>query len=319
LRLMGSIDPLILFAAALLDVIVGDPQYPFHPVRLIGHLASLSEAWFRRIPIGGRWQGIFFTGFVLMTVIGITLLLLKVAGAAPLLKIVLEIYLSYTVLAGGALWREVGKVAGLTGEGETKEAQSSLSFLVSRDTEFMGPEEILRADMETLAENTSDGIVGPLFYLVIGGVPLAVLHKVADTLDSMVGYKKEPYMNFGWASAKLDDVLNFIPSRLTALLLALAARFMGEDATGALRAVKRYARLHESPNAGYPEAAMAGALRVRLGGPCHYFGKLLERPYIGEEVRPLTLKEVGSGILLSKLTFLIALLLALVLLGLLNP
>ncbi len=315
MRLVGPINPLILFAAALLDVIVGDPQYSFHPVRLIGYLASSSEARFRMIPIGEREQGIFFTGFVLMTVIGITLLLLNVAGAVPAVKAILEIYLSYTVLAGGALWREVGKVARLTGEEKIKEAQKSLSFLVSRDTEFMGPEEILRADLETLAENTSDGIVGPLFYLAIGGVPLAMLYKVADTLDSMVGYKKEPYMDFGWASAKLDDVVNFIPSRLTSLLLALATWFMGEDAMGALRAVKRYARLHESPNAGYPEAAMAGALRVRLGGPCHYFGKLLERPYIGEEVRPLTLKEVGSGVLLSKVTFLIALFLALVLLG----
>ena len=309
---MRPIAPLILFVAALLDVIVGDPQYPVHPVRLIGRLASFSEPRFRKLPLGERWQGALFTAFILIAVAGVTLLLLKVAG-----KIV-EIYLSYAVLAGGALWREVGKVAGLVGEGETKEAQSSLSFLVSRDTECMGPEEILRADMETLAENTSDGVIGPLFYLVIGGVPLAMLYKAADTLDSMVGYKEEPYTHFGWVSAKLDDVLNFIPSRLTALLMAVASWFMGEDALGALRAAKRYARLHESPNAGYPEAAMAGALRVRLGGPCHYFGRTLERPYIGEEVKPLTLKEVSSGILLSKLTFLIALLLALVLLGSLN-
>ncbi len=319
MRLIEPINPLVLFTAALLDIVIGDPHYPFHPVRLIGYLASSSEGWFRRITIPERAQGILFTGFVLIIVVGTTLLLLKVAWVAPPLRIMLEIYLSYTVLAGGALWREVENVARLTGEGKINEARKALSFLVSRDTEFMGSEDILRADMETLAENTSDGIIGPLFYLAIGGVPLAILYKVADTLDSMVGYKRGPYMDFGWASAKLDDVANFIPSRLTALLMALAAWFMEKNAIGTLEAVRRYARLHESPNAGYPEAAMAGALGVRLGGPCHYLGEPLKRPYIGGEIRPLTLKEISSGILLSKLTFLIALLLALTFLGLLYP
>jgi len=251
---------------------------------------------------------------VLATVAITTMAALSLASKIHLwLRWAVEIYLAYTALAGGALWREVEGITRLVKEERMAEAKKRLSWLVSRDTEPMGEEEILIAATETLAENTSDGIIGPLLFLAVGGVPLAMLYKAADTMDSMVGYKTPQYLQFGWAAARLDDLLNLIPARLTALFMAISAWFLGfSTVKRVLKAARKWAPMHPSPNSGYPEAAMVGALAIKLGGPCYYFGEWIERPWMGHG-EPPDLKAMEKGIVLSKVTFLVALLVILLL------
>ena len=306
---MAPIHPLVLTVAILLDILFGDPHYPFHPVKLMGHLTTLGEKVCRRLPLPHRGQGLLMVLGVLATVAITTMAALSLASKIHLwLRWAVEIYLAYTALAGGALWREVEGITRLVKEERMAEAKKRLSWLVSRDTEPMGEEEILIAATETLAENTSDGIIGPLLFLAVGGVPLAMLYKAADTMDSMVGYKTPQYLQFGWAAARLDDLLNIIPSRLTALLMTASAWYLGfSPPSRVLTSVRQWAPMHPSPNAGYPEAAMVGALAIKLGGPCYYFGEWIERPWIGHG-EPPDLKAMEKGIVLSKVTFLAALL-----------
>ncbi len=306
---MAPIHPLELAAAALLDILFGDPHYPFHPVRLMGHLTTLGEKVCRRLPLPPQGQGLLMVLGVLTTVTVTTLAALSMASQIhPWLRGAVETYLAYTALAGGALWREVEGTTRLAKEGRLEEAKRRLSWLVSRDTEPMEEKDIFIASMETLAENTSDGIIGPLFYLALGGVPLAMLYKAADTMDSMVGYKTPTHIQFGRAAARLDDLLNIVPSRLTALLMTASAWYLGfSPPSRVLSGIRQWASIHPSPNAGYPESAMAGALEIKLGGPCYYSGKRMERPWMGRG-EPPHLEDMEKGIVLSKTTFLAALL-----------
>jgi adenosylcobinamide-phosphate synthase len=176
------------------------------------------------------------------------------------------------------------------------EARKWLSWIVGRDTDGLDREGILRATLETLAENLSDGVIAPLFYLLIGGVPLALAFKAASTLDSMVGYKNDRYRHFGWASARLDDLWNYIPARLTARLIVGAAWARGWDWRAARRIWLRDGRKYPSPNAGLPQAALAGALGIRLGGPASYGGVRKEKPYLGDDNSEITLSEYRQTI-----------------------
>jgi len=310
---MGPINPLILTAAVFLDILFGDPHYPFPPVRLMGHATTWGEKVCRRLPLPPRLQGALLVLGVQALVTGLTLVILTLASRIhPWMEYALETYLAYSALAGGALWREVGGILSPVEEGNLEEAKKRLSWLVSRDTEPMKEPDILIAATETLAENTSDGIVGPLLFLALGGVPLAMLYKAADTMDSMVGYKTPQYLQFGWAAARLDDLLNLIPARLTALLMAISAWFLGfSTVRRVLEAAREWAPLHPSPNSGYPEAAMVGALGIRLGGPCFYFGQQIERPWMGEGKIPDS-ASLEKGIILSKVTLLVTLFTAVV-------
>jgi adenosylcobinamide-phosphate synthase len=309
--MLKPLNPLILMVAALLDIVLGDPHYPFHPVKLMGKATALGERMCRSLPLSPRLQGLILVLGVQALVFGATFMLLNLASRIhPWVRYILETYLAYSALAGGALWREVEGVLCLVKEGNLEGAKKRLSLLVSRDTEPMEEKDILIAATETLAENTSDGIIGPLLFLAVGGVPLAMIYKAADTMDSMVGYRTPRYLQFGWAAARLDDFLNFIPARLTVLYMALASGFLGlSGMSRVIRAAYKWGPLHPSPNSGYPEGAMAGALGIRLGGPCHYFGKPLERPWMGEGDPPDTFA-LEKGLILSKATFLTALLVA---------
>jgi adenosylcobinamide-phosphate synthase len=180
--------------------------------------------------------------------------------------------------------------------GQVSEARRRLSWIVGRDTENLDREGMLRATLETVAENLSDGVIAPLFYLMIGGVPLALAFKAASTLDSMVGYNNERYRHFGWASARLDDLWNYLPARLTAWLMVGAARLRGWDWRSARRIWLRDGGKYPSPNAGLPQAALAGALRIRLGGPAAYGGIRKEKPYLGDDDSEITLREYRQTI-----------------------
>ncbi len=301
------IDWLVL-AAFGLDLLFGDPRGLPHPVVFIGRLVRRLE-----LPLAGlldhrRLAGVLLTlatlgitGFVAFG----TLSLAKVIH--PVVGWLASLWLAWTTLALRSLHRESAEVADLVEAGHLEEARRALSLIVGRQTSQLDEEGILRACIETVAENTSDGVIGPLFYLFLGGPILAILYKAASTLDSMVGYLSEQYRELGWASARLDDLLNLIPARLTALLMALASFPLGLNGFGALKIVWRDARRHSSPNAGFPEAAAAGALGIRLGGPAWYFGKLLEKPTLGDPDRPVTVRSYRQMVRLMYLSSLLAL------------
>jgi len=305
---MGPLNPVILTLAALLDLTLGDPHYPLHPVRLMGEATYLGEKICRSLPLSPRLQGLILVLGIQTLVLGVTLMLMNLASRIhPWAKYTLETYLAYSALAGGALWREVERVLCLVKEGNLEGAKKRLSLLVSRDTEPMEEKDILIAATETLAENTCDGIIGPLLFLAVGGVPLAMIYKAADTMDSMVGYRTPRYLQFGWAAARLDDLLNLVPARATVPIMAISAWYLGFSTMGrVMENARKLAPLHLSPNSGYPEGAMVGALGIKVGGPCYYFGEKIQRPWKGEGPTP-HVHSLEKGVILSKTTFLITL------------
>jgi adenosylcobinamide-phosphate synthase len=219
---------------------------------------------------------------------GATWLALKALSyVLPLAGLIGAIIISSTCLAIRSLHIESARVATALSSGDLPQARQHLSWIVGRDTERLDEPEIWRALVETVAENTSDGIIAPLFWLTVGGPVAAMAYKAVSTLDSMVGYRNERYMHLGWASARMDDILNFIPARLTAILMIVAAAMSGHSASGAIRITMRDRLKHPSPNSGHPESAAAGALGVRLGGEANYSGISSWKEYIGNPLLPL--------------------------------
>ena len=265
-----------------LDLALGDPPWLPHPVRAIGWLITRLEPWCRRLPL--------YLG-------GIVLWLLVVGASASIVWLTsswLAIFWIWTLLAVRDLDVQAMRVIVSLRDGDLVTARQRLSLIVGRDTASLDEPEILRATVETVAESLSDGIVGPLFYLALGGPAAMAGFKAASTLDSMCGYRNERYREFGWASARLDDAANFVPARLSVLLVALGALLLGYDAWGALRCAFRDGRSQPSPNSGYPEAAVAGALGVRLGGLNYYQGVASAKATLGDARRPLSL-DVFTG------------------------
>ncbi len=281
----------ILFAYAG-DLVFGDPLWLPHPVRGIGFLASASEKLCRRI--GSSPRQLLLLGLLTAVLIpsatgAVTWLLLKeVARLSSLAGTIASVILAYTVLSVRSLDGAAQVVVNHLKHARIAEARAALGMIVGRDTRTLDETEIIRATIETVAENTSDGIVAPLFYLAIGGVPAAIAYKAINTLDSMFGYKDERYLYFGRASARLDDLANYLPARLTAVLVTVSAFFLGLSWRKAIKIVLRDARSQPSPNAGFPEAAYAGALRIRLGGSNVYGGRAVQKAYLGDAERSLT-------------------------------
>jgi adenosylcobinamide-phosphate synthase len=275
-------------AAVLLDWLLGDPRWLPHPVVLIGRLIAFLERWLRRLVPSERLAGVL----LLVLTVGATVacgwgLLTLAAWLHPVAGLAVAVLLGWTCLAARSLHRESGLVAVALGRGDLPSARQALSYIVGRDTARLEEPEVWRGAVETVAENTSDGVIAPLFCLMLGGPVLALAYKAVNTLDSMVGYRNDRYLRFGWASARFDDLLNLVPARLTGLLMVLAAPLAGLSLTGAWRTMVRDGRNHSSPNSGIPEAAAAGALGVQLGGANVYFGKPVVKPTIGEPLRPL--------------------------------
>jgi adenosylcobinamide-phosphate synthase len=288
-------------AAFLLDLAVGDPRRLPHPVRIIGKGISFLEGGIRRIARTGRTErigGVFLALLIIMPVFLLTfaihkIILLGIAagGFTTLAGIVAAVVLTSTTIAVRDLIDSAKIVIDSLKAGAIDEARRSLSMIVGRDTEQLSDKGILKATIETLAENLSDGIVAPLFYFALGGLPLAMTYKAINTLDSMVGYKNKKYINLGKASAKLDDIANYLPARITGVLIVAAigirrifALIVGRTRSSLSTAGKAFAimirdgRNHSSPNSGIPEAAMAGGLGIMLGGPSTYDKVLVEKP-----------------------------------------
>ncbi len=286
---MEPISPFIVIFAVLLDLILGDPRRLPHPVVGIGRMITALEKVLRQLVRNERLGGVLLLITVVGSTAAITLLLVKGASALhPYAGFAVSAWLSYTCLAARSLHAESKLVADRLISGDLEGAREYLSRIVGRDTGNLEEPEIWRALVETVAENTSDGVIAPLFYLMIGGPVLGMAYKAVNTLDSMVGYKNERYLRFGWASARFDDLANWIPARLTGLLMVLAAPLVGLSMQSAFRVMCRDSRNHSSPNSGIPEAATAGALGVKLGGTNSYFGVIVEKPPIGDPLRELS-------------------------------
>ncbi|MEX0918462.1 MAG: adenosylcobinamide-phosphate synthase CbiB [Candidatus Paceibacterota bacterium] len=275
---------ILLVAGLSLDLILRDPRRIYHPVQAIGHSSVWLEKNLRRfLEKNLKAAGVIFliTELLFWTASSLFVLHLSLR-ISPWLYWIISLYLTYSLLAAGALIREVGAVRRLLKEGDLPAARTRAQEIVSRDLSQAEEPEIVRAMIETGTENISDGIVAPIFYFALGGPVLMLFYKVVNTLDSMVGYRNERYRDFGWASARLDDGLNYLPARLTGLLIVLVALGLGDDYRQAWRAWHRDGQKGPSPNGGIPITAFAGARDLRLGGPCHAReGKESDIPFVG--------------------------------------
>ncbi len=274
------------------DLALADPPWMPHPVRLIGFVASAIEKQCRKIANSPR--ALLLTGLLTAIVIpsvaaAATWFLLRgITHVSLLAGSIATVYLAYTTLSVRGLDQAAQTVIGSLKRAQLPKARAALAMIVGRDTQTLDEPDIVRATIETVAENTSDGFVAPMFYLAIGGVPAAVAYKAINTLDSLFGHKNERYLYFGCAAARVDDVANYLPARLTAVLVVLSAFMLGMSWKKAVQITLRDAKLQPSPNAGFPEAAYAGALGIRLGGTNVYGGHSVHKAYIGDAERPLT-------------------------------
>ncbi len=281
-----------LLLVSAVDALVGDPRWLPHPVRMIGRAITWCDRWIRTIcrsPTSLRLAGMCLAGGLPFATYWIGAIIIEeTEQVARWLGSAVSIGLASTTLAGRDLWDHARAVNGPLGVGDLPAARRALAMIVGRDTAELSESEVARATIETVAESSADGMMAPLLYLAIGGAPLALAYKAVNTLDSMIGHRDERYADLGWASARLDDLANWIPSRVAAILLIVGAGVI----TGQLnrvcngwRVLRRDGGKHPSPNSGRPEAAMAGILGVRLGGVNVYDGIAQERPLLGEEGR----------------------------------
>ncbi|MCC8116855.1 MAG: adenosylcobinamide-phosphate synthase CbiB [Planctomycetes bacterium] len=295
----------------VLDLCLGDPRTLPHPVVWIGRSIGLGEKILRPLfPKSDTGQ--YRAGYVLVVIVCLGTLIATVAVLAvlsflnPILRTLAEAFICYQMLATKCLADAAGKVLVALKSGDLVAARAAVGEIVGRDTASMSTADITRATVETVAENTSDGVIAPLFYFAVGGAPLAVLYKAINTMDSMIGYKNDRYRHFGRAAAILDDYANFLPARLTGLLMIPAAFITGLDWRGARRIYSRDRRNHTSPNAGHPEAACAGALGVQLGGTSTYAGEVVVKPTLGDPARALGPDDIVSACRLLYATALLA-------------
>ncbi len=309
---------LILACACALDALLGDPYSMPHIIRLIGTLIERVEAVARRLfpatPSGERLAGAVLVAVVLATSCAACAVVLSAVWAlSPYVGFAVETFVCYQMLAARQLAIEAQRVYTALSEEGLDAARKAVSMIVGRDTQALDEAGVTRAAVETVAENASDGFVAPLLFMAVGGPVAGVLYKAANTMDSMVGYKNESYRHLGTVAARLDDVFNWVPARVTGALMCMAAPLVNLDGVGAWHIMTRDHGRHSSPNAGWPEAACAGALGVMLAGPSSYFGKMVEKPTIGDDLRPIVPQDIMGANRLLMATAALALILAIAL------
>jgi len=292
-----------IITAYFLDLIVGDPYWLPHPVRIIGKVIEYLARVLRKNNQNQRAEkikGIFLTVITVGLSYYIIYFLIYIAGIiSPGIKFAFSSFFIFTALSTKNLGEEAFSVYRALKENNLELARERVSRIVGRDTRDLDENGIVRATVETVAENTVDGIISPLFYAVLGGAPLAMAYKAVNTLDSMVGYKNEKYLYFGWFSAKLDDLANYLPARISVLLIPVASLMLRQRGLAALRAIFRDGKKSPSPNAGIPEAGFAGALGIQLGGVNFYQGVEEYRPVLGEKLKRKSSKDILQAIRLS--------------------
>ena len=280
----------IIITAFILDCLLGDPQNRFHPIRIIGSGISLSVAAYKKIKV--KKPAVQFFMGVLLTLVIVSISYM-VTGFITIfsyrlnywLGFVVEAVICYFLIAAKALKEESMKVYRSLAAGDIEGARKNLSFVVGRDTHDLSVPSIIKATVETVSENLSDGVIAPLIYICIGGAPLGMAYKAINTLDSMIGYRNDDFEYFGKFAARLDDAANFIPARISALLLIFGSLFVGADVKGASRIFMRDRYNHKSPNSAQTESVCAGALGLCLGGDNYYHGLLVHKPTIGDEIQ----------------------------------
>ncbi len=299
-------------AGFVLDFIFGDPSWLYHPVRIIGKGIELGERILRKLfrekhlVLAGAVLWVIIAGVSFLIPLGLLFLAQKLH---PGVRFALETFWCFQILAGRSLCRESGKVYDRLQEDDLPGARRAVSMIVGRDTESLTGEGVTKAAVETVAENTSDGVTAPLIYMMIGGAPLGFLYKAVNTMDSMLGYKNDRYLYFGRIPAGMDDIFNYIPARITALAMIAAAYVTGLDGKNAWRVYRRDRKKHASPNAAQTESVCAGALRVQLAGDAVYFGKLYKKELIGDRLRPIEPRDIKRAQRLMYVTALLLLLL----------
>ncbi len=299
----------------ILDFIVGDPYWLPHPIRLIGHLISFLEKKLWKKDDHDKaafWKGALLVVLVLSTTVLMAGAVLWISFRIHLyLGIAVESIMCYQILATKCLKTESMRVYQSLKEKDLVKARKNVAMIVGRDVESLNEEGVTKAAVETVAENTSDGVIAPLLFLAIGGPVLGFFYKAVNTMDSMIGYKNDRYLYFGRVAAKLDDVCNYLPARIAALFMIAASFVTGFSAKNAWRIYRRDARNHESPNSAQTESVCAGALQIQLAGDAYYFGKKKEKPYIGDPIRAVEAEDIVRA---NKLLYATAILLLLVIL-----
>ena len=281
----------------LIDLLLGDPHSSFHPVVWIGKVISVLEKSLRRLfPQSAKGEnlagGVLWILVVLVSTAVPVGLLWLCHWVSPWLRLAVESIMCWQILATKSLRDESMKVYHALKTGDIEKSRNAVSMIVGRDTARLDDSGVTRAAVETVAENTSDGVVAPLIFLAIGGAPLGFFYKAVNTMDSMLGYMEPPYKNIGLVPAKMDDVVNFVPARLSALLMLAAGALMKLDVKSGWRIFKRDRFNHASPNSAQTESACAGLLGLRLAGDAWYHGVLHEKPYIGDETRPICHEDI---------------------------
>ncbi|GAA0103132.1 adenosylcobinamide-phosphate synthase CbiB [Paraclostridium bifermentans] len=307
---MSKLIILVMVIAYLLDLIIGDPYSFPHPVRFIGNLIRFTEGKIRKIfksknqlKIGGFLLWIIAVGFTAL----VTGLILNLLCINNIFYVIIASIILYTTLSTKCLADEAKKIYEVLKTGDIEKSRKQLSYIVGRDTTSLSENEIIRATVETVAENTVDGIISPMMYGFIGGPVLAMAYKAINTLDSMVGYKNEKYGDIGFASAKIDDIANFIPARITPFFMMIASFILGFNSKKSIKIAMRDRKNHKSPNCAYAEGAVAGALEVQLGGTNMYFGEKVYKPTIGDKDRELEAEDILRTNKIMYLTSFIAL------------
>lgn len=289
-----------LYLGYILDLIFGDPYVMPHPVVYIGKAITNLEKLFRKLfksEKALKYSGFLFTFIIVAGTYVLYYYILKWSfNVSPIFASVLEAFIIYQIFATRCLANEGNKLYRTLKDDDMELSRKWISYLVSRDTDAMNKEEIVKATIETISENIIDGIISPVFFIIIGGAPLGMAYKAANTLDSMVGYKNEKYYNFGYASAKFDDVLNYIPARLSSVLVVVSSLLLGLDYKSSFKILIRDRNNHSSPNSAYSEAATAGALNIQLGGKASYFGHIEMKPTMGDYIETPVPKHIKDTI-----------------------
>ncbi len=290
MKILSAMNIMDLLLAIILDLLIGDPYWFKHPVIYIGRLISKLDKMGRKLCKTDRQLKAF--GGVIVIVVAFSsflapFIILKVCNNFFWLYHIINIILIWTTIATKCLHTEGIKVYDSLVKNDIYDARVKLSYIVGRDTKDLSEYEIVRADVETVAENTADGVIAPILYAILGGAPLAMMYKGINTMDSMLGYMNKKYKYIGFFPAKTDDVFNFVPARITGFLICLAAPIVHGNIAESMKVMIRDRKNHKSPNCAYPEGAVAGAMKVQLGGTNVYFGEKMYKPTIGNKIKEL--------------------------------
>lgn len=303
-----------IIAGFILDLIFGDPHWLPHPICLIGNMIGFLERNLRKLlapnPTALLAGGALMVIIVLVVSFAVPYYILQLAEAvSPWLRFGLETIMFYQIFATKCLRDESMKVFTALDNNDLADARVKLSWIVGRDTKNLSAEDVTKGAVETVAENTADGIIAPMLYMFLGGAPLAFLYKGINTMDSMVGYKNDKYLYFGRCAAKLDDLANLIPARIAGLVMIIAAFLVGLNGPGAWKIFWRDRYHHLSPNSAMTESVTAGALNIQLGGDHYYFGKLVHKETIGDDIRPVCPQDIMQANRLLYMTAVVSLIL----------